>query len=80
MPTNHNPMMRLEYTLCRYEAASTIYGPHSLRAYQQQFTKLAEAMLAEEELPAGTPPDDLSDQQLSFIPGIVYDNSPGKTV
>jgi len=66
-----------EYQKQRYEAASTIYGPHSLRAYQQQFTKLAEAMLKGEELPGGTPPEDLMDSQLSFIPGILFDNSPG---
>eukprot|EP00088_Acartia_fossae_P019247 TRINITY_DN21220_c0_g1_i4.p1 TRINITY_DN21220_c0_g1~~TRINITY_DN21220_c0_g1_i4.p1 ORF type:complete len:687 (+),score=151.03 TRINITY_DN21220_c0_g1_i4:252-2063(+) len=66
-----------EYQKQRYEAASTIYGPHSLRAYQQQYTMMAEAMLNGQELPAGTPPEDLLDVQLSFIPGIIFDNSPG---
>ena len=31
-----------EYQRQRYEAASTIYGPHTLAAYIQQFTHLAQ--------------------------------------
>ena len=34
-----------EYQPQRYEAASTIFGPHSLKAYQDQFKYLTEAML-----------------------------------
>ena len=34
-----------EYQRQRYEAASTIFGPHSLEAYQQQYVKLADTML-----------------------------------
>ena len=34
-----------EYQPHRYEAASTIFGPHSLKAYQDQFKYLTEAML-----------------------------------
>ena len=30
-----------EYQKQRYEAASTIYGPHTLQAYQQQYSFLA---------------------------------------
>ena len=30
-----------EYQKQRYEAASTIYGPHTLHAYQQQYAYLA---------------------------------------
>ena len=30
-----------EYTMQRYEAGSTIFGPHTLSAYIQEFTKLA---------------------------------------
>lgn len=32
-----------EYQKQRYEAASTIYGPYSLMAYQQQYVKLGNA-------------------------------------
>ena len=34
-----------EYQRQRYEAASTIYGPHTLKSYQDQFAYLTEAML-----------------------------------
>ena len=34
-----------EYQQQRYEAASTIYGPHTLRAYQDQYTLLTKAIL-----------------------------------
>ncbi|KAG2692895.1 hypothetical protein I3760_08G073200 [Carya illinoinensis] len=33
-----------EYEQQRYEAASTLYGPHTLSAYIQEFNKLAKAM------------------------------------
>ena len=33
-----------EYQVQRYEGASTIYGPHTLQAYIQHFTGLAQAM------------------------------------
>ena len=34
-----------EYQRQRYEAASTIFGPHTLRAYMEQYTYLTEKML-----------------------------------
>ena len=33
-----------EYSVQRYEGASTIYGPYTLPAYIQEFNKLAVAM------------------------------------
>ena len=34
-----------EYQRQRYEAASTIFGPHTLRAYMEQYAYLTEKML-----------------------------------
>lgn len=34
-----------EYQKQRYEAGSTIYGPHTLRAYQQQYQYLTENLM-----------------------------------
>jgi neutral ceramidase len=34
-----------EYQVQRYEGASTIYGPHTLRAYMDKYTYLTENML-----------------------------------
>eukprot|EP00091_Calanus_sinicus_P009610 TRINITY_DN2241_c0_g1_i5.p1 TRINITY_DN2241_c0_g1~~TRINITY_DN2241_c0_g1_i5.p1 ORF type:complete len:304 (-),score=88.32 TRINITY_DN2241_c0_g1_i5:128-1039(-) len=65
-----------EYQKQRYEAASTIYGPHTLSAYLQQYEVLVQAMLKGEDLPKGPPPPNLSDQEISFVPGVVMDNHP----
>ena len=75
----------------RYEAASTIYGPHTLLAYQQQYARIVKvtslhildlillmfkALLMGEELERGTPPPDLSSKQITFLPGVIMDNPP----
>lgn len=39
-----------EYQRQRYEAASTIYGPHTLQAYQQQYTFLAENLVQDKQI------------------------------
>lgn len=65
-----------EYQKQRYEAASTIYGPHTLGAYIQQYTYLTQAMLQGNQLQRGPPPPNLYDDQLSFVPGVVMDNPP----
>lgn len=65
-----------EYQKQRYEAASTIYGPHTLSAYLQQYEFLVQAMIKGEDVPKGPPPPDLSDQEISFVPGVLMDNPP----
>lgn len=39
-----------EYQRQRYEAASTIFGPHTLRAYQQQYGALTASLVTVKEL------------------------------
>ena len=39
-----------EYQRQRYEAASTIFGPHTLRAYIEQFMYLTDRMLLVRQL------------------------------
>jgi len=48
-----------EYQIQRYEAASTLYGPHTLAAYQQEITRLVSEGLAQNitSLPGPTPPN-----------------------
>ena len=65
-----------EYQAQRYEAASTIYGPHTLAAYQQEFDKLAYAIAHGLTVPEGPKPLNLSSVQWSFIPGVVLDTVP----
>lgn len=49
-----------EYQQQRYEGASTIYGPHQLNAYIQEFTRLADAMASGETPQSSEPPVDFS--------------------
>ncbi|XP_077987550.1 putative neutral ceramidase C [Glandiceps talaboti] len=50
-----------EYQVQRYEGASTIYGPHTLEAYQQQYALLAEAIATGQTLDPGPRPPNLYD-------------------
>lgn len=49
------------------QAASTLYGPHTLSAYIQEFQKLAKAMASGERVTKGPAPPDLSSSQLSLL-------------
>ena len=66
-----------EYQRQRYEAASTIYGPHTLQAYQQQYSFLAENLVQEKQIEdEGPHPPNLHDEQISFVPDVIYDHAP----
>lgn len=65
-----------EYQIQRYEGASTLYGPHTLSAYIQEFKKLAIAMVNGEVIDAGPSPPDLLDKQISLLPPVIVDMTP----
>ncbi|CAG2240357.1 ASAH2 [Mytilus edulis] len=65
-----------EYQAQRYEAGSTIFGPHTLEAYIQQFEILAEAMAKGTPAAPGPNPPNLLDKQLSFLLPVVFDHAP----
>ncbi|VFR00393.1 unnamed protein product [Cuscuta campestris] len=65
-----------EYQIQRYEGASTLYGPHTLSAYIQEFKKLAKALIAGQPVEAGPQPPDFLDKQLSFLTPVVVDSTP----
>lgn len=65
-----------EYQAQRYEAASTIYGPHTLTAYLQEFTKLAEAIRDDKPVPPGPTPANLESKQISMLPPVIDDIVP----
>lgn len=65
-----------EYQAQRYEAASTIFGPHTLEAYIQEFTRLARDMVAGAATAPGTPPPDMTAQQLQFMKPPHCDRAP----
>ncbi|RZB51019.1 Neutral ceramidase 1 isoform C [Glycine soja] len=65
-----------EYQVQRYEGASTLYGPHTLCAYIQEFKKLAEALVYGEPVEPGPQPPDLLEKQISLLPPVVVDATP----
>ncbi|XP_068645208.1 neutral ceramidase 2-like [Aristolochia californica] len=66
-----------EYKQQRYEAASTLYGPHTLSAYIQEFKKLATAMATGKPPTTDSPsPPDLSSVQISLLAAPAIDTTP----
>ncbi|EFC45983.1 predicted protein [Naegleria gruberi] len=65
-----------EFQAQRYEAASTLYGPHTLAAYQQEYDKLATALATGQPISPGLKPLDLYDKQWSFNIGVIIDSTP----
>lgn len=64
-----------EYQVQRYEGASTIYGPHTLTIYLNQYSKLAEhIMKGVSPDPGPQPPDSFSDV-VSLLPPVVWDSA-----
>lgn len=64
-----------EYQVQRYEGASTIYGQHTLRAYIQEYQKLARSLCIGQSLPQGPAPKSLLENQVSLQPGVIYDTA-----
>ncbi|CAK7333571.1 unnamed protein product [Dovyalis caffra] len=62
-----------EYEVQRYEGASTLYGPHTLSAYIQEFRKLAAALISGQPVEPGPQPPDLLDKQISLLTPVVLD-------
>ncbi|KAK4306171.1 hypothetical protein Pmani_021982 [Petrolisthes manimaculis] len=65
-----------EYQVQRYEAASTIFGPHSCQAYIQQYQTLATALLNNEVLAEGPSMPDMSYSVITLLPGVFFDGTP----
>lgn len=65
-----------EYQAQRYEAASTIFGPHTLEGYIQEFSRLARDLVAGQPSVSTTSPPDLTDKQLQLIPEPRFDRVP----
>ena len=69
-----------EYQIQRYEGASTIFGPHTLEAYLNQYMKLTNALLGNNSTPLtpGPDPPNFLKKQLSLRPGVIFDSPPFK--
>ena len=62
-----------EYEIQRYEGASTIFGPHTLSIYIEQFKKLLSAMFNNSPLKPGPTPQDQDRKQISLVTKVYYD-------
>ncbi|KAJ6309910.1 hypothetical protein OIU76_014785 [Salix suchowensis] len=65
-----------EYEMQRYEGASTLFGPHTLSAYIQEFKKLAAALTSGRSVEPGPQPPDLLNKQISLLTPVVMDATP----
>ncbi|MEU6084674.1 neutral/alkaline ceramidase [Streptomyces sp. NPDC047108] len=65
-----------EYDSQQYEGGSTLFGRYTLPAYQQEFGKLAAALRAGKDVDRGPTPRALSEHQLNFQTGVVFDSAP----
>ncbi|KAL5747999.1 hypothetical protein ACOSQ2_025296 [Xanthoceras sorbifolium] len=65
-----------EYQVQRYEGASTLFGPHTLSAYIQEFKKLASALVSGRPVESGLQPPDLLNKQISLLTPVVMDSTP----
>jgi neutral ceramidase len=75
---SHYITTREEYAIQRYEGASTIYGPFTLEAYMDIYSKLV-PYLSESSTtapPAAAAPPDLTKNPLSLRTGVILDNVP----
>jgi neutral ceramidase len=67
---------REEYAIQHYEGASTHFGPYTLAAYQQEFSRLAAALRDGLPVASGPAPRDLSGEQTSIQTGVAFDDKP----
>lgn len=65
-----------EYEIQRYEGASTIYGPHTLTLYIDQYQKLVTSMVKNEVVEHGPTPPFMDDDLLSLTTGVIFDGHP----
>ncbi|NXS64159.1 ASAH2 ceramidase, partial [Brachypteracias leptosomus] len=67
-----------EYQAQRYEAASTIYGPHTLSAYIQLYRGLARAIATNtvQDLPPGPQPPVFNIVNMTLLPPLTADRAP----
>jgi len=68
-----------EYQMQGYEGAGTMFGPHELEAFQQEYAKLCDAMAAGAAVDPGPDPRDLRAYQFDFSTAMSYDRLPAGT-
>ncbi|XP_023951474.2 neutral ceramidase-like [Bicyclus anynana] len=64
-----------EYQVQRYEAASTIYGPHTLDIFLSKFQEFTVAAIDGTNVPAGPEPNDYVNSTITLIVPVMLDTS-----
>ncbi|CAG2183599.1 unnamed protein product, partial [Oppiella nova] len=64
------------YQIQRYEGASTLFGPYTLDAYIQQYSRLATSLAKGVSVDPGPAEPNLLSQQICLKPGVIYDGAP----
>jgi neutral ceramidase len=72
----HYATTREEYRTQNYEGGSTLFGPWTLAAYTQIYSRLGLALRDGRAVDPGPLPPDLSDKQLILKPGVIFDTAP----
>jgi len=65
-----------EFQYQRYEGASTLFGPNTLAAYQQEYDILASSMMANKAVPVGPIPFNYINSTINLLPPVVVDTVP----
>lgn len=65
-----------EYSVQRYEGASTLYGPNTLTIYIQQYQKLLSSAMKNQRLNSGPQPPFQDNKQLSLSTFVFFDAHP----
>ncbi|XP_072938812.1 neutral ceramidase-like [Epargyreus clarus] len=65
-----------EYQVQRYEAASTIFGPHTLDIFLNKFYEFTKIAIERGDVPPGPEPADHRNRTISLILPVILDNSP----
>lgn len=66
----------LFYQYFASQGASTLYGPHTLSAYIQEFKKLSSAIISSQPVQPGPQPPDLLEKQISLLTPVMMDATP----
>lgn len=75
----HYVATKEEYSRQRYEGASTLYGPHTLNAYEMVFTQMIRSMVKGVTPPPSATPEDFRGRIGDFMPGVIFDSAPNNS-
>ncbi len=65
-----------EYQQQNYEGGSTVFGPYTSELYKDAFVRLANALKNQHEVTPGPKPSPLSNELISFIAPVLFDDTP----